>query len=69
MKESAAWWNTLGQLVLTTAGIGVALIVVPVIRDRLPIPTDSVAWLLLAWAAIGVCWVLVLRRIRAGNGG
>jgi hypothetical protein len=65
MGKRLTWWNTLpGQVILSFVFIGVALVLAPRIVDRLPIPTDSVAWAILPWILIVLIWVVMVRQLR-----
>ena len=66
MAKRIRWWETrMGQVVLALAFAGAALILVPPLVDRLPIPTGSVAWAILPWVLILLLWVVIVRQFRA----
>ena len=66
MGKRIRWWRTLaGQVVLTLAFAGAALVLVPPFVDRLPIPRGSVAWAILPWVLIVLIWVVIVRQLRA----
>jgi hypothetical protein len=66
MEGSTGWRSTpAGQIVLTVAAIVVTLTIVPRITRLVPIPTEPAAWALAPWVVIVVCWILMLRMMRA----
>jgi hypothetical protein len=66
MREDVGWWNTrAGQVVLTLVFIAIAMGVVPRITDRIPIPTDSVAWAIVPWVFVVFFWIVLGRQMRA----
>lgn len=64
MEERVKWWNTLpGQAMMALAFGGAAFVLVPQVIDRLPIPTDSVAWAILPWVLIALFWIVLVRQV------